>query len=104
MSNNAIKLSPCDPFEAAFRISNLFFPLIASCQTDNEKKEDAETSSWNFDELGSLCVFPFKYGGKTYTSCTEANHDRPWCATEVWKSKNMKKWGHCNGDTCPVGK
>ncbi|XP_078343876.1 epididymal sperm-binding protein 1-like isoform X2 [Oculina patagonica] len=39
------------------------------------------------------CVFPFKYGGKTYTTCTYADHFRPWCA---WDSKyNILRWSAC---------
>ncbi|KAI8515324.1 hypothetical protein Bbelb_061370 [Branchiostoma belcheri] len=41
----------------------------------------------------SECHFPFKYGGKTYYSCTNDFHDRPWCAlTAVYQSG---KWKNC---------
>ena len=29
----------------------------------------------------SPCIFPFKYKGKVYTSCTKDHYDLYWCAT-----------------------
>merc|ERR1712106_649493 len=33
--------------------------------------------------VGSACVFPFTYGGTTFSSCTTAGGSAPWCYTEV---------------------
>ena len=47
------------------------------------------------------CVFPFKYRGQVYLSCTTAgNWGTNWCATEVDESKNYEKWGNCDMPTC----
>ena len=29
------------------------------------------------------CVFPFKYNGVLYNSCTDVDEERLWCATDV---------------------
>ena len=48
------------------------------------------------------CVFPFKFKGKTYASCTKdhTTNDKAWCATEVDSSGNVvdSKWGDCDAD------
>jgi hypothetical protein len=43
------------------------------------------------------CVFPFKYGGTTYTECTWDDNDWEWCAYEVDETGEMvdDKWGYC---------
>ena len=49
---------------------------------------------------GDYCDFPFKYEGKTYYECTEANSiDEPWCATETdqYGRYVQDKYGYCNG-------
>lgn len=39
------------------------------------------------------CVFPFEYHGKTYNSCTDANHNGPRCA---WDSNYQSgRWSNC---------
>merc|ERR1711868_310696 len=47
---------------------------------------------------GAACVFPFKYGHKTYTSCTTVAHNHLWCATTSDYNKD-KKWGDCGEAT-----
>lgn len=43
------------------------------------------------------CVFPFKYRGKTYNSCTRIDHaNRPWC----YVTTVSKKWGNCRHSDC----
>ena len=32
---------------------------------------------------GAPCVLPFTYQGVRYTKCTNANHDKLWCATTM---------------------
>jgi len=48
------------------------------------------------------CIFPFKYKGKFYASCTKADttNGKAWCATEVDDSGTVidQKWGDCNDD------
>ena len=41
---------------------------------------------------GKCCSIPFKYKAVTYNSCTNADHNRPWCSLDsVYKGK----WGNC---------
>ncbi|KAK3753634.1 hypothetical protein QZH41_014738, partial [Actinostola sp. cb2023] len=43
---------------------------------------------------GEICVFPFKYQGLDYNSCTTRDHHRPWCA--VTPDYDVDKlWGQC---------
>jgi hypothetical protein len=44
---------------------------------------------------GSNCVIPFTYYGKTYHSCTKANHTELWCATSNFYMKDGL-WGNCD--------
>ena len=43
------------------------------------------------------CIFPFIYGGQTYTDCTWDDNDWEWCAFEVDADGVMvqDKWGYC---------
>jgi hypothetical protein len=34
-------------------------------------------------------MFPFTYRGVSYSACTDAGSDRPWCYTR------SHKWGNC---------
>ena len=43
---------------------------------------------------GAFCVFPFKYKGKIYNSCTKEDHNQLWCATTNDYDKD-KRWGNC---------
>merc|ERR1712166_21022 len=76
------------------------------------------TTAYGPSGPGVACVFPFKYKGKTYNSCTGKNTVAPvvdvqlgvaqtlpngWCATAGFKENNLNvKWGMCGG--CPPGK
>lgn len=47
------------------------------------------------------CVFPFKYGGKTYSSCTDiSDPGKFWCSTKTDKNgrhvTKRKQWGYCH--------
>ena len=58
-------------------------------------------------EGGRLCVFPFIYLDKTYSSCTTEDAEVPWCPTEVDPdNKEFREpehdWGACSGD-CQAG-
>ena len=54
---------------------------------------------------GSPCVFPWKYKGKTYNSCTMdwETDQRPWCATKVDENGAVfsTNYGYC-GANCPL--
>jgi len=54
--------------------------------------------------VGSPCVFPFTYMGRTYTKCTKCGgFPKPWCSTSTDASGNhvTGSWGDC-GANCPV--
>ena len=41
---------------------------------------------------GKCCSIPFKYKAVTYNSCTNADHNRPWCSLDsVYKGR----WDNC---------
>ena len=50
------------------------------------------------------CIFPFKYGGATYKTCTNVKDpdEKPWCSTKVdADGKHVHPggyWGHCGQD------
>lgn len=51
--------------------------------------------SFSVTDKGQLCVFPFKYKGKTYEECITEGKDRPWCATTE-NYQGDEKWGFCS--------
>ena len=55
---------------------------------------------------GEDCIFPFKFKGKTYTSCTTAEsvNGAAWCATKVDSDDNVLRnsWKDCE-EGCPMG-
>merc|ERR1712039_756581 len=57
-------------------------------------------------QMGNECVFPFRYGGKTYGGCTREGHHRPWCSIRTDSNGNhvqgIRNWGSCRDD-CPDG-
>jgi len=46
---------------------------------------------------GVDCVFPFKYGGRTYYECTKDYSSTYWCATKVGRNNQVipGQWGAC---------
>ena len=46
------------------------------------------------------CVFPFKFKGVLYESCTSAEYTQNWCATKVGSNNSYidDEWGNCNSD------
>eukprot|EP00092_Neocalanus_flemingeri_P045430 GFUD01050759.1.p1 GENE.GFUD01050759.1~~GFUD01050759.1.p1 ORF type:complete len:228 (+),score=24.58 GFUD01050759.1:2-685(+) len=53
------------------------------------------------------CIFPFRYGGVTYNSCTTADLGQPWCSTATYTNgshiSGLGQYGLCT-TTCPGGK
>merc|ERR1712183_636917 len=47
---------------------------------------------------GKRCIFPFTYKGVTYKTCTKADSELAWCATEVHPSGTVvnNKWEDCD--------
>jgi len=53
------------------------------------------------DEPGPDCVFPFKYRGFEYKTCTWVGHHKFWCATKVNEKNEMEEWANCEkSDYC----
>jgi len=50
----------------------------------------------------SECQFPFVWEGETYTECTKAGSEFPWCALEVDSSGVLvgNRWGECDLASC----
>ena len=48
---------------------------------------------------GTLCHFPFNYGGVVYEECTKADSDVYWCATSPEYSYD--NYGTCDSK-CPM--
>ena len=64
-----------------------------------------------YTEKGQKCVFPFRYNGRLYHSCTvdESNESpKSWCATDVKKSDKTQpleilsssSWDYCEYTDC----
>jgi hypothetical protein len=69
-----------------------FFQAIVNFISDENcvKAVDAKTKK------SSCCVLPFIYKGVQYETCTDENHNQPWCSlTENFDLE--KKWGDCVG-------
>jgi hypothetical protein len=49
----------------------------------------------------AACVFPFKYKGNTYHTCTSANTNGSytWCSTTAVMNKNSGNWEKCRNTT-----
>ena len=50
----------------------------------------------------SECVFPFTYLGVTHYRCTDADHDRLWCATARDRNGGVTTWANCDQE-CHTG-
>ena len=51
------------------------------------------------------CIFPFKYKGVKYNSCTTAgNGNIPWCATSLTSDGTYNGWGNCDVEKCQTDK
>uniref|UniRef100_A0A8C9T375 Fibronectin type-II domain-containing protein n=1 Tax=Scleropages formosus TaxID=113540 RepID=A0A8C9T375_SCLFO len=89
--------------------TDYWFPGISWCSTtanyDGDKKWVYCPSSGtvlycNLQEISpDYCVFPFKYNGQLYHSCTSVNskHERLWCSlTSDFDQDHL--WGYCLGN------
>ena len=48
------------------------------------------------DTFSVECVFPFKYEGKSYSSCiTDGNGGTEWCATSLYSDGSYWGYGDC---------
>ena len=74
------------------RYQELFFFSFLGCKTIKGGDPNA------------LCIFPFRYRGKTYDTCITIGitNNQAWCATKVDNLGNYVrgKWGNC-GQGCP---
>ena len=54
---------------------------------------------------GIKCDFPFKYGSKTYHSCTSDGQrsDKIWCATTKDRNGYYDDWDYCDVKSCTEG-
>jgi len=79
---------------------------------DNKEKDAAAETICITDSGASAhkpCIFPFKFNGVTYTTCTwvssHLTEHKPWCSTMVDESGHhiggMGKWGNC-APGCPI--
>lgn len=51
---------------------------------------------------GAKCLFPFSWGGVTYTGCTKVGNDVAWCATSyIPGGTKTNHWASC-GTGCPM--
>merc|ERR1712112_539427 len=61
------------------------------------------TTATSEGKASTPCVFPFKHGSKTFTSCTTAGgYQEPWCSTKVDSSgKHVQgNYGTCDMRKC----
>lgn len=65
--------------------------IVAKCWIEN-CESGVDTHGGNSG--GDCCVFPFKFNGKLYHSCTTDGRKTKWCSTTDNYSKD-KKWGFC---------
>merc|ERR1711892_1432223 len=76
--------------------------FIATTTTAATASESITTAG---NVVGASCVFPFTYGGTTFTSCTTSGGFAPWCYTEV-NSQGVGvtgKYGDCGTSSACTG-
>jgi alkaline phosphatase D len=93
------------PESAAGGAAQVLYEVTASGIFQNIESNAANSNRLrdrSCDDRGSgppirECVFPFTYGGTTYTDCTWDDNDWEWCAYEVDSTGELvdNKWGYC---------
>ena len=72
--------------------------MAKACSSDSciTTKESAEKCT--------KCVFPFKYWGLTFNSCTSWGEPAPWCSTKTDENgvHRTGHWGFCEESKCPT--
>merc|ERR1719346_783857 len=73
---------------------------VSGCQQETITVPSCTTDSG--PQASQACVFPFRYNGVVYTSCTTVDQAAAWCATQVDAGGNFvtDQYGFCPS-TCP---
>jgi len=95
---------------------NINYPACTPEPAVNIPKESditlPQSSSYTYTSTRERCKFPFSFGGRSYTSCTNAYHSNnyyraSWCATATYSNgawydsatpSHMNSWGYCGSD------
>merc|ERR1711874_150240 len=86
------------------------------CATQTDSSGNVVTGQWGDCQIssssscttdsgpqsGQACVFPFRYLGVVYTTCTTEGQAQPWCATSVDSAGDFQdgQYGFCPS-SCP---
>merc|ERR1711915_557873 len=54
---------------------------LSSCQSESISTPSCTTEAGPY--AGQSCVFPFRYNGVVYTSCTTVDKETAWCSTNT---------------------
>ena len=73
---------------------------LSSCEPETISVPTCTTESGPYPD--EACVFPFRYNGVTYTSCTTQDKDQAWCSTKTTLAGTHTPgfYGYCPS-TCP---
>merc|ERR1712025_727019 len=77
--------------------------VLVHLGTATAQEVKCSTKATSEGKANTPCVFPFKHGPKTFTSCTTAGgYSEPWCSTKTDSSgKHVKgNWGTCDMRKC----
>merc|ERR1719346_532137 len=80
--------------------SNCVVSQVSGCQQETITVPSCTTDSG--PQASQACIFPFRYNGVVYTSCTSVDQAAAWCATQVDAGGNFvtDQYGFCPS-TCP---